>query len=245
MKAFDPLRTSLGTWCQVGHPANAAILAGAGFAWVAADCEHGEFEDGDLADFCRAVRLGGAVPLVRVRENATLAIRRALDLGAAGVVVPLVDSAADAVRAAAAAHYPPRGVRGFAWQAANGYGRDFDAYAAGFEPLVLAMIETRGAVECAEDILAVDGIDGCVVGPYDLSGSYGIPGQTGHPLVVQACASVAAACRRLGKAAGQHLVVPDRAKVQAAIGQGYSVLALGMDTQFIADGARRALEDAQ
>lgn len=242
MSRLDLSTPAIGSWCQIGHPANAEILAQAGFTWLAADCEHGEFEDGDIGDFCRAVRGSPCTPLVRVRENAVLPIRRALDLGAAGVIVPLVDDAAGAARAVAAAHYPPKGVRGFAWQRGNRWGRDFADYAKGFDPVVMVMIESRAAVEDIDAILAVDGVDGCFVGPYDLSGSYGIVGQTGHRLIVEACAAVAAACRRHRKAAGQHIVTPDRDNVRNALAQGFTFLALGMDSHFLGDGARRSLE---
>ena len=92
-----------GGWCQIGHPAVAEIQAQAGFQWLALDCEHGEASEQDIGDFCRAALGGGAEPLVRVRQNDILDIRRALDLGAVGVIVPLVNNAADASRAVAAA----------------------------------------------------------------------------------------------------------------------------------------------
>lgn len=235
-----PHETQIGSWCQVGHPANAEILARAGFAWLALDCEHGEAEDADIAGFCRAVRPFTCLPLVRVKENAVLPIRRALDLGAAGVIVPLVHNAAAAEQAVAAATYPPRGVRGFAWQRANNWGADFDRYAAEFNPRVVVMIESREAVENIDGILAVPGVDACLVGLYDLSGSYGITGQTGHEILTAACARVAAACARQGKAAGQHIVTPNAENVRTALRQGYTFLALGMDSFFLQDGARRA-----
>lgn len=239
----DKLRSNgicVGSWCQIGHPANAEILARAGFEWLAADCEHGELEDGDLGNFCRAVRQFGASPVVRVKENAALAIRRALDLGAEGVVVPLVNDAEAARRAVAAASYPPAGVRGFAWQRGNNWGADFAAYAAAFRPAVVVMIESKEAVEDIETILGVDGVHGCLVGPYDMSGSYGVVGQTGHKLVKDACRRVAAACARHGKSAGVHLVTPDREGVALSIEQGYTLLALGMDSYFLAQGAAEA-----
>jgi 2-keto-3-deoxy-L-rhamnonate aldolase RhmA len=242
MSRLDVRKLSIGSWCQIGHPANAEILARSGFAWIAADCEHGEFEDGDLGNFCRAVRQFPCTPLVRVKENAVLPIRRALDLGAAGVIVPLVNTAADAERAVRAAHYPAKGVRGFAWQRGNDWGQDFTAYAAGFDPVVIVMIESRTAVENIDAIMAVDGVDGCFVGPYDMSGSYGIAGQTGHQLIQTACATVAAACAARSKAAGQHLVTPTRAQVDAAVRQGFTFLALGMDSYFLSSGARQTLE---
>jgi 2-keto-3-deoxy-L-rhamnonate aldolase RhmA len=232
----------IGSWVQIGHPANAEILARAGFEWLALDCEHGEAEDADIGNFCRACGPYGVKPLVRVKENAALPIRRALDLGAVGVIVPLVNSAIEAQKAVTAASYPPRGIRGFAWQRGNDWGANFNAYAAGFTPLVVVMIESRSAVEEIDEILSVSGVDGCLIGPYDLSGSYGIVGETDHDLIRQACLRVATACRAHGKIAGQHIVTPTAANVSNAIEQGYTFIALGMDSYFLQSGARTALE---
>ena len=225
------------TWCQLAHPGIAEILAHAGFDYVTLDCEHGEAENGDIADFCRAVQAQGAKPLVRIMENSTLPIRRALDLGASGVIVPLVEDAQGAARAVSAAAYPPNGIRGFAWQKGNNYGADFDAYARDFRPLVLVMCESVKAVENIDSILAVEGVDGTVIGPYDLSGSMGIPGKTSAPEVIAACARVSEACRKAGKYAGQHIVTPTPENIRTAIGQGYNFIALGMDTHFLRSGA--------
>lgn len=231
---------SIGSWVQLGHPAIAEVLARAGFTWLAVDCEHGEVETGHLGNLFRAIEAAGSAPLVRVRENDAMEIRRALDLGAVGVIVPLVNTAADAEKAVKAALYPPKGVRGFAWQRGNHWGRDFDAYAVDFDPAVVVMIESKCAVENIDRILAVDGVDGVFIGPYDMSGSYGIPGQTGAPVIQEACRHVAASCARAGKAAGQHIVTPTDGSVREAIAQGFTFLALGMDTVFLAAGARTA-----
>jgi 2-keto-3-deoxy-L-rhamnonate aldolase RhmA len=234
----------LGSWCQIGHPANAEILAKAGFSWMALDCEHGEAEDSNIGDFCRAVNQYNCIPMVRVKENAVLPIRRALDLGAMGVVVPLVDSAEDAEKAVAAAKYPPEGIRGFAFHRGNDWGVDFAEYAAkaNDEIAVIVMIESKEAVENIDAILSVEGVDGVLIGPYDMSGSYGIIGQTGSPIIKEACLKVAAACKKYGKAAGQHIVLPTNKNVSTAIEQGFSLLALGMDTVFLANGAQQAMD---
>lgn len=241
MKELDVSNRSLGSWCQIAHPAIAEILARAGFRWIAADCEHGEFETGDIGPFVRAVRQFDCTPLVRVRENATLPIRRALDLGAAGVIVPLVHTPADARRAVQAAQYPPDGLRGFAWHRANNWGVDFGSYARDFEPLVFVMIESKQGVDNADEIMSVDGVDGCFVGPYDMSGSYGVLGQTTHRLIRQAMEQVARAAQRHGKAAGQHIVTPTEENVALAFEQGYTFVALGMDSYFLSGGASAVL----
>ena len=225
------------TWCQLAHPGIAEIMAHEGFDYITLDCEHGEAENGDIANFCRAVQAQGSKPLVRIMENQPLPIRRALDLGARGVIVPLVETAEDACRAVAAASYPPNGIRGFAWQKGNHYGADFDDYARNFRPLLLVMCESVDAVKNIDSILAVDGVDGIVIGPYDLSGSMGIPGKTSAQEVIAACAAVSASCRKAGKYAGQHIVTPTPENIHTAIDQGYNFIALGMDTYFLRTGA--------
>ena len=236
------MKLSIGSWCGIGHPAVADMLARAGFEWLALDCEHGEAENADIGNFCRACRQYGSRPYVRVKSNDLMSIRRALDLGADGVIVPLVNSAAEAERAVQAANYPPRGVRGFAWHRGNAWGEDFDAYAAKFRPVVIVMIESAAAVSEIDDIMKVDGVDGCLIGPYDLSGSYGIPGQTDSPIVTEACAKVAKAAVAAGKMAGSHIVVPTPERISLALKQGYSLLALGVDEWFLRNGAAMALQ---
>lgn len=243
-KLLNEGRTAIGSWWQVGHPANAEILAKAGFSWIAADCEHGEIENGEICNFCRAVSQYNCMPLVRVKENDNLEIRRALDLGAMGVIVPLVNSAEDAKKAVAAAKYPPVGIRGFAFHRGNNWGVDFDEYVkcANEEIMVIVMIESKEAVENIDSILAIDGVDGVFIGPYDMSGSYGIIGQTGAPEIKGACRKVSEACRKAGKSAGMHIVLPTAEAVKNAVADGFTFLALGMDTVFLANGAKQALE---
>lgn len=239
-------RLTLGTWIQVGHPAIAEVLAGLGFDWICADAEHTDIGPGEFAAIARGLHGRGPVPLVRVRENDTLAIRQMLDMGAQGVIVPLVNSPAEAEAAVRAAKYPPRGVRGFAFHRGNQWGADFAGYAAhaNDDVAVVVMVESRAAVESIDAILAVDGVDGVFIGPYDLSGSYGIPGRTADPVIRDACAQVAAACRRAGKAAGIHVVIPSAQAIEQAIAEGFTFVALGVDTVFLRDAARQALAAA-
>lgn len=234
--------TALGGWIQIGHPGIAEIFGRAGFDWVCVDMEHGDTE-GSLPNIMRA--LGGykPVPFVRVEENNVLKIRRALDMGARGIIVPLVNTPEEAKRAVAAAKYPPAGVRGFAFCRANEWGRDFDegVVSANSELSVVVMIESRQAVENIESILAVEGVDGVFVGPYDMSGSYGVTGETEHPFIQEACRRVSKACEKRGKSAGIHIVAPTREKIIKARQDGFTFIALGMDTVFLAEGAQKAL----
>jgi 2-keto-3-deoxy-L-rhamnonate aldolase RhmA len=240
-------RVTLGTWIQIGHPAVAEVLAHAGFDWIAADMEHTDIDTAAFANMARGLHGRGVAPLARVGQNDTLAIRQVLDLGAQGVIVPLVHTAADAERAVAAAKYPPRGIRGFCFSRMNNWGADFESYAAraNDDIAVVVMIESREGVENIDAILAVDGVDGVFIGPYDLSGSCGVPGQTSHEAVQAGCRRVVEACRAAGKSAGIHVVIPSEASIRQAIADGFTFIALGVDTVFLATGAREALRCAR
>ena len=242
-KALVEKKLCVGTWIQIGHPAVAEILANVGFDWIAADCEHADIDVENFTNIARAMHGRGVAPMVRVRENDTLAIRQMLDAGAQGVIVPLVNSADEARKAVAAAKYPPQGIRGFAFCRANDWGKNFEDYAnrANQQVAVVVMIESKQAVENIDEILAVDGVDGIFIGPYDMSGSYGVTGQTAHPLIQSACAKVVDACDRHGKSAGLHVVRLDEASIKKAKNDGFTFIALGVDTVFLDQEARMAL----
>lgn len=246
-RALLERRITLGSWIQINNATAAEVLARAGFDWIGIDIEHTDIDVTSLADVVRGMHGRGAVPVARVADNELMAIRRALDIGVQGVLVPLINSAEEAQRAVAAAKYPPQGVRGFAFCRANNWGADFDTYAqtANEEIAVVAMIESKAGVDHIAEILAVDGIDGVFIGPYDMSGSYGIPGKTQHPLVQEACHQVVRACQAAGKAAGLHIVKPTPENIQQAIRDGFTLICLGVDTVFLNLAAAAAREMAQ
>ncbi len=243
-KALLERKITIGTWMQIGHPAVAEVLANAGFEWIAADCEHTDIDMAIFANIARGMHGRGAVPLARVRENDILAIRQVLDAGAQGVIVPLVNTAEDAKKAVAAAKYPPEGIRGFAFCRANNWGVDFDSYAATANDnvCVVVMIESKQAVENIDEILEVEGVDGVFIGPYDMSGSYGITGRTSHPIIRDACKAVAEACKRHNKSAGLHIVIPTDESIKRAVEDEFTFIALGIDGVFIDRSARIALQ---
>ena len=235
----------IGTWIQIGHPAVAEILAQCGYEWIAVDMEHAGIGIETYTDIVRAVSGFNTAPFARVTENAVMPIRRVLDAGASGVIVPLVNSAEEASRAVAAAKYPPKGIRGFAFCQGNNWGEMFDEYAAMANDwiTVIVMIESRQAVENIDKILSVEGIDGVFVGPYDLSGSYGIVGQIGHPVMQTALKQVTEVCRAHKKVAGIHLVSPTKQNIENAIKDGYTFIALGMDDVFMLNSAKAMLNE--
>jgi 2-dehydro-3-deoxyglucarate aldolase len=233
-------RPTVGSWITLSGLDNAEIMAKAGFEWIVVDMEHTSISAGRMVDLVRVVDLCGITALVRVGANDPLLIKQAMDAGASGVIVPMVNSAAEARAAVAAAYFPPRGTRGVGLFRAQGYGQEFDAYRerAAKDTVVIVQIEHKDAVEQLDDILAVDGVDGFMIGPYDLSGSLGVPGDFAAPAFQACMAKVASVLSRTKAAGGVHVVHPDRAQLKKLVGEGYRFLVYGVDEIFLGNAAR-------
>lgn len=231
-----------GAWSGLDSPLAAELLARAGFDWVVVDLEHGAATESSLLAHLGAIEAAGATALVRPQSGERLRIGRALDLGAGGVVVPRLDTAEQAREAVTFLRYPPAGARGVALLTRGGrLGSVAHGDVAGLnEDIVgIVQIESRGALEAAEEIAAIDGVDVLFVGPADLSHSLGVPGQFGEPVYQDALRRVADACRRHGKAAGILLYAGPSFAPHLEL--GFRFMGLGADASFVADGAREAL----
>ena len=233
---------SMGSWMSMAHPSIAEILATAGYDWVVIETEHTAIDVSEVLRLIIAIEQRGSVPLVRLAWNDPIQAKAVLDSGAAGVLVPMVNSRADAELAVGMTKYPPLGFRGVGLARAQGYGQDFDAYVqnANADTLLIVQIEHRDAVANIEEIVSVPGIDGTFIGPYDLSMSLGIPGQLGHADVLAAKRKVLDATLAGGLIAGVHFVHPDTAAddCRQAVEDGYRFIALGTDILFLGDSAR-------
>lgn len=233
---------SIGTWMSMAHPSIAEILAMAGYDWVVIETEHTAIDVSEVLRLIIAIEQRGSVPLVRLAWNDPIQAKAVLDSGAAGVLVPMVNTKADAELAVQMTKYPPLGSRGVGLARAQGYGEHFDTYVqnANADSLLLVQIEHRDAVNNIEAILSVAGIDGIFIGPYDLSLSLGIPGNLTHPDLLEAKHKVLSATLSHGLIAGVHFVQPRTAAsdCQKAISDGYRFIALGTDILFLGDSAR-------
>lgn len=231
---------TVGSWLSWGFPPVAELMARAGFDWLVVDQEHTAIGVAEMHQLVQVVSLAGCVPLVRVPLNDPVPIKHALDAGAFGVVVPQVNSADEATLAVARAHYPPQGVRGAGLGRAQDYGLGFERHRvwAERETLVIVQIEHIVAVENLEAILSVEGVDGFIVGPYDLSASLGRPGDWDHPDVRQALDRVAQVVLGTRKIAGFHVVHSDREELADRIDAGYRFIAYGDDMVFLAEKVR-------
>lgn len=235
---------TLGTWVQLGHPAVAEVFGRVGFDWVAVDLEHGVIGLESMANVFRAIELHGAVPVARLPFNDPIWIKRVLDAGAGGLIVPMVNSRADAEAAIREAKYPPLGRRGYGYSRANSYGLDFERSIeeANREVAIVMQIEHRDGIQDLDGILSVEGVDAAFIGPLDLSGSFGKTGQLDCPEMVEALGTFLAACSRHHIAPGMHLVHPTEANIQQAFDDGYSMIALGLDLALLASSATTVLQ---
>lgn len=238
---------SLGGWESLNNPAAAEVMAMAGFDWVAADVEHGTHSIQDFAYLAKAVKAQGCVPIARVFDKSMASIRRILDAGAEGIIVPMIRTPEDAREVVRAAKFPPLGVRGAGAAPYCGYGVTLgDCFrTANEDTLVIVMIETKEAVENIEEIMSIDGIDGMFLGPFDLSCSYGFHGDITNPVVSEAMVKAREVCKKYGKAAGMHVIPNDEVILSDAIQKGFTFLALSFDSNFVYLGSKGMLETAR
>lgn len=235
---------TVGTWMSLGGLPAAEILADVGYDWLVIDMEHGAITIREAEDLIRHLDAVGCPPLVRVGRNDILEIRRVMDAGAHGVVVPLVRTAAEAEAAVAAVRYPPQGIRGVGLCRANRYGATFEEYTATVaeRAVVVPQIEHVDGVEALEEILAVDGVDATIIGPYDLSASIGKPGAFDDPAVRELLKRYRSVSEAEGRTMGIHVVEPDPDAVLRRIDEGYAFIALSVDFRFLRVSSQAALD---
>jgi 4-hydroxy-2-oxoheptanedioate aldolase len=231
-----------GTFLNLCSPSAIEIAADLGFDWLLIDLEHGNGTLADLRSLLLACRGSTAAPIVRIRSVNADDVKFVMDSGAAGIMFPFVNSAAEARQAVQAMKYPPVGVRGTAAVIrATQYGSQWENYfrSANAASLVVVQIETAEAVADCEAIAAVDGVDVLFVGPMDLSVSLGCPGDFSQPHFLAALEKVVNACRQQGKTAG----ILSRPQLVAEHQQmGFRFFALGSDATAVQTGLKQTLE---
>jgi len=217
-------------------------MAQAGFAWLAIDLEHSAIDISRAQELIQVIELAGCAPLVRLSSNDPVQAKRVMDAGAHGVIVPSVNSKAEAERAVEAVRYPPRGMRGVGLARAHGYGTRFHEYLREVEDfaIVVVMIEHRDAIDHIDEIVSVQGVDAVFSGPYDLSASYGIPGQFEHPLMQDALSRMVAHARTAKVAPGIHVVHPPVEQVRERVREGFRFIAYAGDMLLLVPAVREA-----
>ena len=237
-------KPSLGTWLSLPDPFAAQFMAGLGFDWLTVDLEHSPINLETAALMFQTIAQAGCVPLVRVPWNTAENVKRVLDAGAWGVVFPMQNSPAEVEAAVAAAKYPPRGIRsvGGSLHALLRHRPATYVERADAETLVVVQAEHIRAVENADAILSVPGIDAVFIGPNDLSASMGLrpSGDCADPQVAEAVVHVRETALKHGVAPGIHVFTPEAARRRIA--EGFRFVALASEVSFMLSGARQALQ---
>jgi len=236
-------KLTVGSWITLAHPAIAEIMAKAGFDWLTVDLEHSVITIREAEDLIRVIDLCNVAPLVRLSANDPVQIKRVMDAGAHGIIVPMVNKREEAVAAVHAVYYPPNGGRGVGLARAQGYGTSFQQYHEWLEhkALVIVQVEHIDAVNNLADILSVPGIDGYFIGPYDLSASMGLAGKFDHPDMIAAVEKIKQMGLKFGKPGGLHIVEPDISQLEKRIKEGFKFLAYSLETRVLDTACRSVL----
>ena len=223
--------TVFASWTSIDHPQVTEMLVRSGVDFLGIDIEHSTISQTQSQRIIAACHSEGVACLPRVATHNQEAIKRVLDSGADGVIVPNVETSEQVEKLIEWIKYPPLGKRGFGIARAQGYGHDFKNYTSNWngESVLVIQIESIQAVENIESLLQFAEVDGVMVGPYDRAGSLNIPGQIDHPKVQEAGQLVVEACKKFGKACGTQDIEPTAETVGNALEAGYTFVVLASD----------------
>ena len=225
---------SIGSWMQIPNASVAEMMGDAGYDWVAIDLEHGSISTQILPDLFRGLEIKNTLPLVRLAQGHPKDCKQALDAGAGGVIIPMIESAEQLELIQKACSWPPSGTRGIGFSRANLFGKYFEDYTKESQgPLIIAMIEHVNAIKNLDSILQVKGLDGILVGPYDLSASMGITGQFDKIEFEAAIQQIHELCSKYNIPSGIHVVAPDPELLSKRLSEGYRFIAYSIDTVFM------------
>lgn len=234
----------LGTWISIGHPTVAEAAAQLDLDFVLVDMEHTTMGLETIESLSRGVDAapGETDVVVRVPWNDPVRLKRVIDIGVAGVMVPMIDTAEEAQQLVRSIRYPPEGIRGIAGSRATGFGQNFEEYVtnANGSILTIAQIETEAGLENAEEIAAVDGIDALFVGPADLSGALGLFAEWDAPEFAEAVDSIIEAGHVADVPVGTLTVDPDG--IDERVKQGFDFLIAGKDVSLLMNSIDEAID---
>ena len=234
---------SFGSWLTIPHQSIVEILSSAGFEWLTIDIEHSAIDLQTVQNLIGHIQANDMEALVRVSKNDEVIIKRVMDAGANGVIVPMVKNAEEAAQAVSWVRYPPKGTRGVGLSRAQHYGKAFNEYNkwVNEEAVVIAQIEHIEGVRNLSEILDVEGVDGIIVGPYDLSASMGKPGMFYDEGVKEVLWEIDKVTLAKSKSLGFHVIESDHIKLMEKVDKNYNFLAFSLDFFFLGDKAREQM----
>ena len=235
---------SIGSWLSIPSREVVEIMSSGGFEWLAIDMEHSPISIETTSHLISNIQANNMEALVRVSSNDQVIIKKVLDSGANGIIVPLVNTVEDAEKVVKYSKYPPIGIRGVGLNRAQGYGNNFFEYKKWQkEDLVLIVqIEHIDAVNNLKDILKVDGIDGIIVGPYDLSASLGYPGEYHRKEVLGAIEKIEKITKKSNKSLGFHVIEANHSLIRKKINEGYNLISFSLDFIFLGEKIRGEMD---
>tara|TARA_B110001454_G_C12666765_1_gene411916 strand:+ start:413 stop:1141 length:729 start_codon:yes stop_codon:yes gene_type:complete len=235
-------KAKIGTWITTYNPSALDVISKCNFDWVCIDMEHSSITLAQLENLLNVLDKNKSYSYVRVSENNKTEIKKVLDLGAKGIIVPMVNTALEARNAVSYATYPPKGQRGFALARAQGFGFDLINYKKVSENIkIVVQIETSKAINNLEEILKVKGIYSTLIGPRDLSGSIGKPGDYRNKNFIKALQKYEKISRQSKVSMGMHVAFPTTETLNKFIKKGYKFLAIGTDMTFLGNTIREKL----
>jgi 2-keto-3-deoxy-L-rhamnonate aldolase RhmA len=235
-------RTTVGLWVTLESPSISEIAVTLGYDWIVIDAEHGHLDFKEIQDHVRVTRNTPTTPLVRIAEVQQGLIKRVLDMGAEGILVPQVYTAAEVAQAVRFAKYPPWGIRGVGGERATTWGLDLReaTRAANREVMVIPLMETVAAGEAIDAILDVEGVDAIFFGPADYSSSAGHLGEWEGPGVAERLLQIKDRIRARGVPCG--IMGKDVTNARMRREQGFQLIGLGSDTGFLIRASQEAMK---
>lgn len=231
---------ALGAWIMSNSVVSAEIMAQSGFSWVCVDAEHSQVSKETALNMFRAIELHGSEPFVRVSSNNEVEIKKYLDMGARGIIVPMIKSSQDVLNALSFIKFPPEGTRSYALSRCTGYGEFSDEYFKKANQVIFIgiMIEHIDALKDLDDIFSCKAVDAVFVGPYDLSGSMGIPGQFDNAGFQKVMKTIQDKAQQYDVTMGFHEVHPTPEKITRLLEKGIRFIACGIDTIFLMEKSK-------
>lgn len=228
-------KVSIGSWLTLPSETIAEIMSNSYFDWIVIDLEHSSININQAENLIRVIDLNKKIPLVRITNNDPNLIKRVMDAGAHGIVVPNIISKDDAELAIKSTKYQPKGIRGVGLARAQGYGRNFKEYFKWQKnkPIIIIQIEDKKALPNLDKIFSLREIDGCIIGPYDLSASLGCPGDFKNKIFLNSIKTIKKFAKKYKCSLGIHVVEPNEKHLRQALKEHYKLIAFTVDFRII------------
>lgn len=242
---------TLGTWLQIPHPSIVEIISYVDYKnhskmdWICVDLEHGIIDIESMTNVFRVIEKEGYVPVARIPKNDYIWIHRVLDAGAKGLIVPMVKNREDINYICNEALYPPIGKRSFGYSRSNIYGAEFERCIQCPDDIIsiIPQIEHIDAIDNLKEILSHPNIDSSFIGPLDLMGSMGLIDKEDKTTLDEAISTYKNVSKALNVPLGMHVVEPDADSINSAIDEGFTMIAVSLDTAFLRCGVEKVLRD--